>query len=145
MRPEVALLLLLAGTATPGLAAEQALAFKAAWAPAAEKGADTSLYMTVENGGAEDAIIRVRCEAANFTELRTVDRGEGFPSARRINAIPITAEGETIFKPDGFSVRLLQLTGPLASGETFECALRLRGGSQHHIAVTVRSAVADSQ
>ena len=124
---------------TPVLAADPGLAFKAAWAPAASKGADTSLYLTVENGGAEDAIIRVRCDAANFTELRTVDHGEGFPSARSIKAIPLAAQGETVLKAEGFNVRLLQLTNLLAPGDNFDCTLRLRGGGQHTIAVNVRA------
>ncbi len=133
-------LLLLA--ASSAHAADPAVTVKAAWVPAAEKGADTDLYMTIENHGAEDAITRVRCEAANFTELRIIDRGEGFPSARGVKTIPIAAQGETALSSDGFNVRLLQLTGPLLPGEAFDCSLRLRGGAQAKVAVTVRPAVA---
>lgn len=132
--------LLIAGSSAH--AADPAVTIKAAWVSAADKGADTNLYMVIENHGAEDAITRVRCEAANFTELRIVDRGEGFPSARGVKTIPVAAGGETALTPDGFNVRLLQLTGPLVPGDAFDCSLRLRGGSQPKVAVTVRPAEA---
>jgi len=128
--------------ATPALAADPAVTIKTAWTHAADKGADTSLYMTLENGGAEDAIIRVRCDAANFTELRTIDRGEGFPSARSVKAIPISAQGETLLTAEGFNVRLLQLSSTLVPGDAFDCMIRLRGGGQHKVAVAVRPAEA---
>ena len=142
MTRSAAALAVLLGTAAPALAADPAPAVKAAWTTAAEKGTDTSLYVTVENDGAEDAIIRVRCDAANFTELRTVDRGEGFPSARSVKAIPIAARGETVLTADGFNVRLLQLTGKLAPGDRFDCAFSLRSGARQKVAVTVREAEA---
>lgn len=133
---------LLLATGSFAHAADPAVTIKAAWVPAADKGADTNLYMTIENHGAEDAITRVRCEAANFTELRIVDRGEGFPSARGVKTIPIAAGGETALTSEGFNVRLLQLTGPLEPGTAFDCSLRLRGGGQPKVVVTVRPAEA---
>ena len=142
MRSSVAAALLVLAAASAAHAADPAVTIKAAWAPAADKGADTNLYMTIENHGAEDAITRVRCEAANFTELRIVDRGEGFPSARGVKTIPIAAQGETALSNEGFNVRLLQLTGPLQPGDAFDCSLRLRGGAQPKVAVTVRPAEA---
>lgn len=129
---------ILALVTTPALAADPAVTIKSAWTHAAGKGDDTTLYMTLENAGAEDAIIRVRCDAANFTEMRTVDRGEGFPSARSVKAIPVAAQGETLLVAEGFNVRLLQLSTTLTPGNTFDCALRLRGGGQPKVSVAVR-------
>jgi hypothetical protein len=50
-----------------------------AWVPAAEKsGSDVPLLMTIRNDSSSpDALMRVRCAAANFSEKHTVDRGEG--------------------------------------------------------------------
>ena len=141
MRLNAALATLAIAT-TPALAADPAVTIRTAWTHAADKGEDTTLYMTLENGGAEEAIVRVRCDAANFTELRTVDRGEGFPSARSVKAIPITAQGETSLSAEGFNVRLLQLSSTLNPGGAFDCTIRLRGGSQHKVAVAVRPAEA---
>lgn len=101
--------------------------------------------MKLENGGMADAIVRIRCAAANFTELRTVDRGEGFPSARSVKAIPIAAHARTELTTEGWNIRLLQLTQPLVPGEAFDCTLRLRGGEQISLPVTVRPADASTE
>jgi copper(I)-binding protein len=124
--------------APPVLAAEPAISLSQAWAPAAARGDDTAVYMVVRNAGAADALVRVRCAIANFTELHTVDRGEGFPSNRAVKSIPIAAESVTTLTPDGYSVALLQTTRALAPNDAFDCVIRFRDGGQQTIDVTVR-------
>lgn len=139
MRSSARLTLLVLAVGTPGLAqADSALALAEAWSPATARGGDTALYLEVHNPGPADAIVRTRCDAANFTEMRTVDKGEGFPSVRIVKAIPIAAEGVTTLGPEGFSVHLLQATRALAPGEVFDCTIRLQSGGQRKIDVTVK-------
>ena len=87
-------------------------------------GIDIPLLMTIRNDAAEaDAILRVRCPFANFSEKHTVDRGEGAPARREIKSIPIP-QGKTIeLKPDGYHVMLLQTRQKLVAGEAFTCAV----------------------
>jgi copper(I)-binding protein len=87
-------------------------------------GIDLPLLMTIRNDAAEaDAILRVRCPFANFSEKHTVDRGEGAPARREIKSIPIP-QGKTIeLKPDGYHVMLLQTRQKLVAGEAFTCAV----------------------
>jgi copper(I)-binding protein len=99
-----------------------------AWVPATDKvGADVPLLMTVHNeADAGDALLRVRCPVANFSERHTVDRGEGAPAMRTIPSIPIAAGGTTVLKPDGYHIMLLQIRQPLVAGEKFACSINFQ-------------------
>ena len=111
---------------TPAFAAAgDALQVTNAWVPASDEiGINLPLLMTIRNDAAEaDAILRVRCPFANFSEKHTVDRGEGAPARREIKSIPIP-QGKTIeLKADGYHVMLLQTRQKLVAGEAFTCTV----------------------
>ncbi|WFU14667.1 copper chaperone PCu(A)C [Bradyrhizobium sp. CB3481] len=113
-------------TLTPGFAAAgDALKVTNARVAASDQiGIDLPLLMTIRNDAAEaDAILRIRCPFANFSEKHTVDRGEGAPAMRTIKSIPIP-ENETLeLRRDGYHVMLLQTRQKLVHGETFTCAV----------------------
>ncbi|WGS01908.1 copper chaperone PCu(A)C [Bradyrhizobium sp. ISRA443] len=108
-----------------GAAASESLQIVDARVPAADKeGGDLPLTMTIRNeADSADALLRVRCPVANFSERHTVDRGEGAPAMRSIPNIPVPARGTLELKRDGYHVMLLQLRQTLAPGETFKCAI----------------------
>jgi copper(I)-binding protein len=106
-------------------AAGDALQVTNARVPASDEvGIDLPLVMTIRNDAAEaDAILRVRCPFANFSEKHTVDRGEGAPAMREIKSIPIPENKTIELKRDGYHVMLLQTRQKLVDGETFTCAI----------------------
>jgi len=111
---------------TPGFAAAgDALQVTSARVPASDEiGVDLPLLMTIRNDAAEaDAILRVRCPFANFSEKHTVDRGEGAPAMREVKSIPIPQNQTIELKRDGFHVMLLQTRQKLVDGETYTCAV----------------------
>lgn len=110
---------------TPGFAAADALQVMSARVPASDEiGIDLPLLMTIRNDAAEaDAILRVRCPFANFSEKHTVDRGEGAPAMREVKSIPIPENKTIELKRDGYHVMLLQTRQKLVDGETFTCAV----------------------
>src|SRR4051794_1247480 len=111
---------------TPGFAmAGNELQVMNARVPASnEMGTDIPLLMTIRNDAADaDAILRVRCPIANFSEKHTVDRGEGAPAMRAVKSIPIPENKTTELKRDGYHVTLLQTRQKLVDGETFTCAV----------------------
>jgi periplasmic copper chaperone A len=111
---------------TPGFAAAgDALQVTNARVPASDEiGVDLPLLMTIRNDAAEaDAILRVRCPFANFSEKHTVDRGEGAPAMREIKSIPIPENKTIELKRDGYHVMLLQTRQKLVAGEAFTCAV----------------------
>ena len=110
-----------------------------AWTPAAAaSGATVPLYMTVTNTGAADALLRIRCPVANFTDKRVMDVGEGGLSAREVKALPLPT-GKTVLKAGGAFVQLLQTTQPLAAGDHFDCHLSFKSGTSLDVPVTVRA------
>jgi periplasmic copper chaperone A len=111
---------------SPGFAsAGDALQVTNARVPASDEvGIDLPLLMTIRNDTAEaDAILRVRCPFANFSEKHTVDRGEGAPAMRSVKSIPIPENKTIELKQDGYHVMLLQTRQKLVDGETFKCAV----------------------
>jgi periplasmic copper chaperone A len=111
---------------TPGFAdAGDTLQVTSARVPASDEiGVNLPLLMTIRNDAAEaDAILRVRCPFANFSEKHTVDRGEGAPAMREVKSIPVPENKTTELKRDGFHVMLLQTRQKLVDGETFKCAV----------------------
>jgi copper(I)-binding protein len=106
-------------------AATESLRIIDARVPAVDKeGGDLPLTMTIRNeADSADALLRVRCPVANFSERHTVDRGEGAPAMRSIPNIPIPAKATLELKRDGYHVMLLQMRQPLVPGETFTCAI----------------------
>jgi periplasmic copper chaperone A len=87
-------------------------------------GIDLPLLMTIRNDAAEaDALLRVRCPFANFSEKHTIDRGEGAPAMRAVKSIPIPENKTIELKQDGFHVMLLQTRQKLVHGEKFTCAI----------------------
>ena len=87
-------------------------------------GIDLPLLMTIRNDAAEaDALLRVRCPFANFSERHTVDRGEGAPAMRAVKSIPIPENKTIELKQDGYHVMLLQTRQKLVHGEKFTCAI----------------------
>jgi copper(I)-binding protein len=138
-RPVRLLLAALAGLALTATAAHAELAISNAWAPPeAKTGVNVPMYMSFKNTGAADALLRVRCPVANFTEKRTIDLGEGAPSAREVKAIPIPA-GQTVLTAESSFIVLLQTTQPFAGGETFSCKLAFQSGESREVEVTVKS------
>jgi len=120
-------------------AGSESLKITDAWVPAADKaGGDVPLLMTIQNeSSSADALMRVRCPVANFSEKHTVDRGEGAPAMRAIKSIPIEASSSVTLKPDGYHVMLLQ-TRQLGKGEKFICSISFEKAGTIETEVQVR-------
>ena len=102
----------------------EAVKISNAWVAAEQVGGNVALSMTIKNeADVADALLRVRCPVANFSEKHTVDRGEGSPAMRAIPSIPIAASSTTVLKPDAYHVMLLQTRQMLAAGEAFNCSI----------------------
>jgi copper(I)-binding protein len=112
-----------------------------AWVPVTDRvGSDVPLLLTIRNAAdAGDALLRVRCPVANFSERHTVDRGEGAPAMRMIPSIPIAPGGTTTLKPDGYHVMLLQTRQPLSAGERFTCSIAFQKAGTIETEVNVRN------
>lgn len=126
----------LAAAATSASAAD--LSVSDAWTPPSEIGADGGLYMTIKNDAAEpDALLRVNCPFANFSERRTVDVGEGGLADRAVSNIPIPAHSTLTLTAKSYHVALLQTRDKLTSGESLTCRVAFRRAGPLDVQVTV--------
>ncbi|BAM91811.1 conserved hypothetical protein [Bradyrhizobium oligotrophicum S58] len=131
--------LLVSMTPAPAAAGE-GLTLSEAWVPAApEVGRDIPLLITVKNEtSAPEALLRVRCPIANFSERHTVDRGEGAPAMRSIPNIPIPAGSTLVLLPTAYHVMLLQTREPLEPGKRFTCTIVFQKAGSIETEVEVR-------
>jgi periplasmic copper chaperone A len=125
--------------ASPGVANE-AIKITDAWVHAADQvGGNIALSMTIKNeADAADALMRVRCPVANFSEKHIVDRGEGAPAMRAIPSIPIAAGATTTLKADAYHVMLLQTRQALVAGQTFNCSIAFQKAGTIETEVKIR-------
>ncbi len=110
-----------------------------AWTPPnAEIGSDAVLGMVVTNDGADaDALVRVSCPVANFSEKRQIDIGEGGKSARAVHDIPIAAKTKVVLNGAGFHVALLQTRQKLERDDEFQCSVSFRRSGAVQVQVRV--------
>lgn len=125
---------------SPSMAGD-AIKISDAWVPAADRvGGDAALSMTIHNeSDAADALMRVRCPVANFSEKHTIDRGEGAPAMRAIPSIPIAAGATTILKRDAYHVMLLQTRQALVTGKSFNCSIVFQKAGTIETEVKIRA------
>ena len=121
--------------------ADEAIKISDAWVYAADQvGGNVTLSMTITNeADAADALMRVRCPVANFSEKHVVDRGEGAPAMRAIPSIPIAAGTATILKPDAYHVMLLQTRQALVTDQSFNCSIIFQKAGTIETEVKVRA------
>jgi copper(I)-binding protein len=129
----------LAALLAAGTAEANDIAVTDAWTPPnAEIGSDAVLGMVVTNDGAEpDALVRVSCPIANFSEKRQIDIGEGGKSAREVHDIPIAPKSKAILNREGFHVALLQTRQKLVEGDEFQCLVSFRRAGTIQVQVRV--------
>jgi periplasmic copper chaperone A len=129
----------LAALLAAGTAEANDIAVTDAWTPPnAEIGSDAVLGMVVTNDGAEpDALVRVSCPVANFSEKRQIDIGEGGKSAREVHDIPIAPKSKAILNREGFHVALLQTRQELVEGDEFQCSVSFRRAGTIQVQVRV--------
>ena len=104
-------------------------------------GTDVPLTMTIANQATQpDALVRVRCPFANFSDKYTVDYGEGAPARRAISAIPVPAGATVALTTKSYHVMLLQTRAPLSEGQMLRCSVAFRVAGTIDVAVQVAPA-----
>jgi periplasmic copper chaperone A len=132
-------LALLAWLIAAGAAHADDIVVSDAWTPPnGDVGSDVVLGMVVTNDAADaDALVRVSCPVANFSEKRQIDIGEGGKSARAIHDIPIAPKSKVVLNGAGFQVALLQTRQKLEQGEEFQCSISFRRAGAVQVQVRV--------
>jgi len=115
------------------------LSVKDAWARAADSGAMTAVYFTLENAGTvADTLTAVESAAAEETAMHMSMQQGGMMRMAPLRALPVPAEDSVRFVPMGAHVMLTRLTRPLADGDTVRVTLRFVSGQVQEVRAGVR-------
>ena len=100
---------------------------------AAAQGQDNALYLAIQNHGSEtDQLTGISSDVAEGTQLQNGNE--------TVDAIPIYANTEFVFIPDGYHVMLVGLKQDLHVGDEIEVVLHFRD----HEDLTIRVPVAEA-
>ena len=110
-----------------------------AWARAADSGATTAVYFTVENTGVvPDTLTGVRTSAAESAGLHMSMEMEGMMHMAALRALPVPAQDMVMFRPMGAHLMLTRLNHPLADGDTVTVTLEFVSGKSIEVRAGVR-------
>ena len=110
-----------------------------AWARAADSGAMSSVYFTVENTGVvPDTLTAVRSDAAEEVGLHMSMERNGMMNMAALRALPVPAQDSLLFRPLGAHVMLRSLARPLVEGDTVRVTLEFVSGKSIEVRAGVR-------
>lgn len=119
------------------------ITIKEAWIPEGPPSAKTSAaFMVIENHtGKEVALVAAKTEAARVTELHKMEMRNEMMEMRKIDRIPIPANGKAELKSGGLHLMLIGLTKPLKEGDKVSITLQFTDSIEKTIQVPVRKRV----
>lgn len=94
-----------------------------------------AVYLTVVNGGSDNAVVGVTSPDAATATLHVTD-GDGTPMADT-DALDVPGGGSAVLSPGGAHIMLSGLTRPLVEGDTVTVVLELRNGPPVSVVTTV--------
>lgn len=125
--------------AAPPPAPTSILSVTDAWARAADSGAMTAVYFTVQNSAAvSDTMSGVRSDAAEEVGLHMSMMQNGMMHMAPLRTLPVPAQDSVLFRPMGAHVMLTRLTRPLADGDTVTVTLEFVSGQSLEVRAGVR-------
>jgi hypothetical protein len=110
-----------------------------AWARAADSGASTALYFTLENrDSVADTVRGVRASVADAAALHISTQHSGMMHMTPISALPVPARDSVSFRPLGAHVMLTGVRRPLVDGDTVRAVLEFVSGDTVVVSAHVR-------
>jgi copper(I)-binding protein len=98
----------------------------------------TGAFMILRNGSDKDVkLVKAASPAAKLTQLHTHLNEGGIMKMRPVAAIDIKAKSETLLKPGGLHVMLIDLTQPMKEGDKVAITLGFEDGSSKQIEAPV--------
>lgn len=115
------------------------LSVTAAWARAADSGAMSSVYFTVENTGVvPDTLTAVSTDVAEQVGMHMSMEQNGTMTMAALRALPVPAQDSLLFRPLGAHVMLTRLARPLVEGDTVRVTLEFVSGKRIEVRAGVR-------
>jgi copper(I)-binding protein len=97
-------------------------------------------FMALENMSDQAIkLVRADSEIAKIVELHTHTNDNGVMRMRKIDFIEIPANGQTVLKPGGLHIMLINPVNLLKAGQTVNVKLQFEDGSTKQIEMPVKS------
>jgi copper(I)-binding protein len=94
----------------------------------------TGAFMVIRNGGDKDVkVLKADNPVSRVTELHTHLNEGGVMKMRPVAAIEVKAKGETVLKPGGLHVMMIDLKAPMKEGDVVPITLTLDDGSTKQV------------
>lgn len=116
------------------------IGIKQPWSRALPPTAHTgATFVTLDNQGAADRLIRAYSPVAEKTELHNHIHQDGLMKMVEVEAIDVPASGTLELKPGSYHVMLIGLKQPLKEGERFPIRLEFEQAGSVELDVIVKS------
>lgn len=110
-----------------------------AWARPADSGATSGAYLTIINADSSSVeLVGASSAVALAAEVHETMTHEGMSHMMARTAVAIAPRDSLVMKSGGLHIMLLQLTRPLAVGDTIPLTLRFSAGDSVMVNVPVR-------
>ncbi|MFP3855210.1 MAG: copper chaperone PCu(A)C [Anaerolineales bacterium] len=123
-RPQILSILIFSLTFLHGCAGQPDLALLEAWARPGDPGANSAVYLVIENRGGADQLVAVESDASAEVQLhRSILHDDGVVEMQRQQMIEIPARGRLVLEPGGYHIMLLDLQRSLEEGQAIRIQL----------------------
>lgn len=95
-------------------------------------------FQLVNTGNEADQLVGGESPAAGTVEVHQTKMEEGVMKMEHIPGLEVPAKGEVLLKPGGYHVMLIDVTQPLAPGDTLPITLRFEKSGEMKMDVEVR-------
>lgn len=110
-----------------------------AWARPADQGANTAVYLTLENAAAPDTVTAVTTDASESASVHETTQRDGMMHMQAVAAVAVPAGDRLVFAPLGRHIMLMRLRRPLAAGDSVSLMLSLASGARVPVTAVVRA------
>jgi len=98
-------------------------------------------YLKMENDGKQpDRLVAVQSSAAERAELHTVSTEGGVARMRRVDGVPVAADGKAALAPGGYHVMFLKLKQPFEQGAHIPATLTFEHAGKIDVTFEVKPA-----
>lgn len=101
-------------------------------------GANSAIYMRIDNSGPADRLISAASDVADAVEIHETTMEDNVMRMRPVTAIELPANGSVELKPGSLHVMLLGLRRDLKPGETISMTLTFEQAGELSVTVPVR-------
>lgn len=103
---------------------------------------NSAAFMQLHNSDAKAiALVGAQSSIAKRVELHTHTHEDGVMSMRKVDDVPVAANGHTELKPGGYHVMLMGLTQTLKADQQIDLTLKFSDGTEKALQIPVKSVV----